>query len=422
MGWTVTGWRQWRRWSTLVVSTALVTTATLVDVGSAAAECASSACFDQRTLAVGEGDGALTAAVTVEPSELERTFVIRAVLAPSAVGAADASDLVGVSGGGVPDVSVAVAPGRTGVEVTYPIFDDATPEPDETFMLQVVDPDGSVLDTIEVTIVDDDSIDDTVALVAETDPADLEPAPEGSDTTGATPPDEPHHDEPGNSEPPMDDPPPAVTSDELDPASTDPADLPPWEPEASFQTGGLTEFLTLPPPTIGTPGPSTISPAGTCTRIWDGPTTGSAGVASHWAPDGVPGPTDVACVGPGVTVTVASPTALTVGGLWVQGVLSMSSGSIDLQGLGVVNDLRVSGGRITGTGDLGIGPGGVVNWTGGTVDGSGAFVLAGSAAAPVSATISGFGSRTLVRDLTATDAVVSVGGDLLVGAATITAG
>jgi hypothetical protein len=102
-----------------------------------------------------------------------------------------------------------------------------------------------------------------------------------------------------------------------------------------------------------------LAPAGAsaeplCTDTWTGPSEGAWQTASSWSTGGVPGSSDVACIGVGKTVVVAEGADLT-GVLKDEGALVIAGGSLELANAleaSSVSALTIEGGALTGTAAL----------------------------------------------------------------------
>jgi RHS repeat-associated protein len=90
-----------------------------------------------------------------------------------------------------------------------------------------------------------------------------------------------------------------------------------------------------------------------CTDNWTGSSGGSWQTAGNWSA-GVPGTSDVACIGSGITVNLSAGTNQT-GTLWSQGAIALSGGSLEVaNGLEKSNTgtLTLTGGTLTLAGEL----------------------------------------------------------------------
>lgn len=131
--------------------------------------------------------------------------------------------------------------------------------------------------------------------------------------------------------------------------------------------------------------PSAAS-AAECTDTWTGPATGGAwGTAANWSAKHVPTAADVACIGSGNTVNVASGT--NVGGIAQgEGAVSISGGSLELVSTEAASKIRVlsiSSGELKGAGTLELTES--LNWTSGaTMSGTGSTVIKSGATATAS--------------------------------------
>jgi hypothetical protein len=132
-----------------------------------------------------------------------------------------------------------------------------------------------------------------------------------------------------------------------------------------------------------------VASAAECTDTWTGPVTGGAwGTAANWSGKHVPTGSDVACIGSGNTVKVASGTNM--GGVAQgEGGLLISGGSFELTGTGgasEIGSLTMSGGTLKGSGTLTIGK--TLSWPSEAwMTGAGNTILASGATA--SATLGG---------------------------------
>lgn len=101
---------------------------------------------------------------------------------------------------------------------------------------------------------------------------------------------------------------------------------------------------------------ATGAQAAECTNTWKGGSEGAWGTAANWSTSKVPGPTDVACIGSGATVTRSSGTA-EVAAIQGEGALSISGGTTSLLSteiLSTIGSLTLSGGTLQGSGSLSI--------------------------------------------------------------------
>lgn len=113
-------------------------------------------------------------------------------------------------------------------------------------------------------------------------------------------------------------------------------------------------------------------PAGT-TKMWDGGAgTLSWHDAANWAPDGVPGPADVAWVpdqSPNIAVSYSSGTS-SITGLVCEETLAVSGGSLSITGsASVAARLQMTGGVLGGNAALTVTD--LLNWNAGTISGGG---------------------------------------------------
>jgi fibronectin-binding autotransporter adhesin len=116
--------------------------------------------------------------------------------------------------------------------------------------------------------------------------------------------------------------------------------------------------------------------AGVCTafatKTWDGGAgTNSWSAAANWAPDGIPGQSDLVCIpaSTGLTVTYASGTT-SIASLESDGPLQVSGGTLNITSRArpsQLRNLKLLGGTIGGSADLLVVPGGHVLWAGGSI-------------------------------------------------------
>ena len=130
-----------------------------------------------------------------------------------------------------------------------------------------------------------------------------------------------------------------------------------------------------------------------CTDTWTGGHEGEWQTPGDWSTGNVPGTTDVACVEPGSTVTVASGTDH-AGLLLDEGTLAISGGSLELasnSGTSTVGALVLSGGVLSVAGELGV-SGSLASSGSVSVSGGGRLVVQSGATGTVE------GCRPLVLD------------------------
>ncbi|HEV7528060.1 MAG TPA: RHS repeat-associated core domain-containing protein [Solirubrobacteraceae bacterium] len=119
-----------------------------------------------------------------------------------------------------------------------------------------------------------------------------------------------------------------------------------------------------------------------CTDSWTGPSEANWQIASDWSAEHVPNAGDVACIGAGKTVVIASGTNQS-GVVQGEGRIAISGGfgSLELTnslGLSSIHSLLLAhGGTLTGAATLKVT--GSLTWSGGRMSGSGSTILASGA-------------------------------------------
>jgi RHS repeat-associated protein len=125
--------------------------------------------------------------------------------------------------------------------------------------------------------------------------------------------------------------------------------------------------------------PAVASAESMCSDNWTGPSEGEWTTPGDWSAGHVPGSSDVACIGLGKTVKVASGTDL-AGVVQGEGSLTISGGSLELTNtleVSSIHSLRLSGGTLTGAATLKVS--GSLLWESGTMSGLGTTILASGA-------------------------------------------
>ncbi len=139
-----------------------------------------------------------------------------------------------------------------------------------------------------------------------------------------------------------------------------------------------------------------------CTDKWAGGSSGSWQTPGNWSTGKVPTSADVACIGAGTTVEVASG-ANAAGVLEDEGTLVLRGGSLELASAleeSTVYSLTASGGTLSGAARLDVSSS--LSWTEGKMEGSGSTVLKAAASGTVRAISVRLSERRLVNEGTLT--------------------
>ncbi|MEW6755080.1 MAG: FG-GAP-like repeat-containing protein, partial [Candidatus Latescibacterota bacterium] len=133
---------------------------------------------------------------------------------------------------------------------------------------------------------------------------------------------------------------------------------------------------------------------------WDGGGDGSTwGSAANWSGDAVPGSTSSVVIGPAYTVAVSSSAAAT--SVACSGTLVLAAGgSLNVSDASDVANLSITGGTLTGAGDVTVGT--ALTWSSGTMSGTGVTVVGVGASAGIAGSSAKYLGRTLWNQGTAT--------------------
>jgi len=133
---------------------------------------------------------------------------------------------------------------------------------------------------------------------------------------------------------------------------------------------------------------------------WINSSGGDWDTPSNWSTGALPGPGDDVVIDvTRITVTHSSSASDSIHSLDSQATLSLSNGTLSIAASSTLSDLNVSDGTLTGAGDLTVT--GTMNWSGGTMSGTGTTTLAQGGALDLSYILS-LDGRTLVNAGTAT--------------------
>src|SRR5229473_6283831 len=139
---------------------------------------------------------------------------------------------------------------------------------------------------------------------------------------------------------------------------------------------------------------------------WINPLGGDWDNPLNWLGAQVPGPADTALISlPGITVTHASAIADSVQSLSSTAGIDISAGSLSLAAASTATSLNLTGGTLTGAGNLTVA--GLFNWNAGTLSGSGQLNATGGTyiTGPCSKTLDG-------RPLNLTGTITWTGADI----------
>ena len=158
-----------------------------------------------------------------------------------------------------------------------------------------------------------------------------------------------------------------------------------------------------------------------CTKTWTGAVSTAWTTAGNWSPSGVPAATAYACVPSTANDAVIGPSdTISVAGVRVNGGHLTVNGSLSLTDAAGTKSSELSSGFLDGSGAVTLATGHKLNWTGGSMVGSGQTVVASGAtlAMDTSSAYLLLQGRSLVNNGTATYKASTVGYSLQIGDST----